>query len=540
MKQLPILAICYLIVTAAGLTACKKTLDEQAYSSVTQENYNYGEKDFYPLIGKAYAVARSMWGEQDYYMAQEASSDEIVMPANASGWDDGGIYKRMHLHTWNADQSQITNTWSKPYTGILNANQILELLNSGKVPVPAEVGKNTALAEMRVTRAFYYWLICDNFGDAPLDTTTSKELQPKASRKDIYNFIVREITQSIPNLPEDKNTLWYGRFNKWAAKALLANVYLNAKVYVNEEHWADCMAQCDDIINSGKYTLAPNFRDNFLTDNAGSPEIIFAIPFDEILGTNFYVYMYSWHAALRAKYNLQTTPYGAGSSKAIPQFIHTYDTSDTRLSDSWLMGLQYAADGVTPLVGSYDQSGKPLIFTDSLPDGLYTGEAEGYRMNKFEVKMGAKRDLSNDFPFFRYAQVLLMKAECQLRTGNAAGAAQLVTQVRQRAFKNNPAKATVTAGDLTRDSKYQWGYVQNYAITDRGNTTPVEFGGLYDELGWEFVWEGTRRRDMIRFGTYTTKTWLSHKPNGDYRAVFPIPQSVINSNPKLIQNAAYQ
>ncbi|RFM27826.1 RagB/SusD family nutrient uptake outer membrane protein [Deminuibacter soli] len=530
----------YILLAVATFTACKKTLDEQSYSAVTQENYQYTDKDYYPLIGKVYANLRSMWGEQDYYMAQEATTDEIVMPANASGWDDGGIYKRMHLHIWNADQSQITNTWSKPFAGILNANLIIELLSTGKVPVPADVNKNAALAEMRVARAFYYWLICDNFGDAPLDTTTSKELPSKVTRKEVYNFIVAEINNALPLLSEEKGTLYYGRFNKWAAKALLANVYLNAKVYTGEEHWNDCLTQCNDIINGGGYSLAPNFRDNFVTDNSGSPEIIFAIPFDEILGTNFYVYMYSWHAALRAKYDLQTTPYGAGSSKGIPQFINTYDTADGRLADTWLMGPQFAADGVTPLLGSYDLSGKPLVFANSMPDGLYTGEADGYRMNKFEVKMGAKRDLSNDFPFFRYAQVLLMKAECLLRTGNSGEAAALVTQVRTRNFKTELSRAAVTPADLLRDSRYSWGYVEHYQVTDKGNVTPVEFGGLYDELGWEFAWEGYRRRDMIRFGTFTGKSWLSHKPNGDYRSVFPIPQPVIDANPKMVQNPNYQ
>ncbi len=536
MKQLFVLYI----LAAGFLTGCKKALNEESYSSITQENYQYSAKDYFPLIGKVYANMRSMWGEQDFYMAQEASSDEVVMPANASGWDDGGIYKRMHLHTWNADQTQVTNTWVKPYTGILHANNVLSLLTSDKVPAPTGEDKKAAIAEMRVARAFYYWLICDNFGDAPLDTSTSKTLTQKINRKEIYQFIVNEINSAMPDLREEKSDKLYGRFNKWAAKALLANIYLNAQVYTGEAHWNDCLTQCNDIIASGKYNLAPNYRDNFVTNNNSSPEIIFAIPFDEILATGFYVEMYSWHAALRMKYNLQSTPYGAGSAKGIPQFIRTYDTADGRLAYTWLMGPQYAADGVTPLTGSYDLSGKPLLFTDSLPDGLYTGEAEGYRINKFEVKPGAKRDLSNDFPFFRYAQVLLMKAECLLRTGNSADAAALVTQIRTRNFKNNPAKATVTAADLTRDSRYNWGYVEKYNITDKGNTTPVAFGGLYDELGWEFAWEACRRRDMIRFGTFTSKSWLSHKPNGKYRAVFPIPQLIINANPKLTQNPDYQ
>ena len=111
--------------------------------------------------------------------------------------------------------------------------------------------------------------------------------------------------------------------------------------------------------------------------------------------------------------------------------------------------------------------------------------------------------------------------------------------MRQRAFKENPELAAVTDAELAGNSCYEYGYVEDYKIVDKGDTSPVEFGRLYDELGWEFAWEMHRRRDAIRFGVYTTKSWLSHKPQGDYRSVFPIPESVLTSNPKLEQNPNY-
>ncbi|WEK34415.1 MAG: RagB/SusD family nutrient uptake outer membrane protein [Candidatus Pseudobacter hemicellulosilyticus] len=531
------LTIC--ISTACLLSACSKQLDEQVYSDLTSQGYTFTEADYYGVTTKVYTGLRSLWGEQDFYMAQESTTDAIVMPANGSGWDDGGLYKRMHLHGWNAEQSHVRNTWNKLFQGILNANTIIQQLETDEVPVPAAVGKAAAIAEIKAVRAFYYWLICDNFGDAPLVSTVTQELPENASRRQLYDFIVSELTASIPALTEEKNGITYGKFNKWVAKTVLANVYLNAKVYVGEDHWTDCLAQCNDIIGSNKYTLATNYRDNFLTDNVSSPETIFAIPFDQTLATNFYVHMYSWHAALRNKFDMTTTPYGAGSAKGVPQFIDTYDPEDQRLPDSWLMGQQFASNGTTALLGSYDKSGQPLVFTNSMPDGLYTGEADGYRMNKFEVALGAMRDLSNDFPFFRYSEVLLMKAECLLRTGKADEAATIVSDLRVRNFRSAPVKATVTGAQLEGNSKYQYGYVENGVVVDPGNTAVVPFGGMLDELGWEFAWEGHRRRDMIRFGTYTSKSWLSHKPAGDYRAVFPIPQEAINTNPKLIQNPDY-
>ncbi len=222
----------------------------------------------------------------------------------------------------------------------------------------------------------------------------------------------------------------------------------------------------------------------------------------------------------------------------VTQFIDTYNEKDSRLADTWLMGQQLAADG-TPLYGTYDKMGEPLIYTKDIPSGNYTSELEGYRMNKFEVAENSYSSSNTDIPVFRYAEIMMMKAECLLRTGKS-GAGTLVTQVRQRAFKDNPELATVTDSQLAGNTCYQYGYVEDYKNVDRGNTDPIQFGRMYDdELGWEFAWEMHRRRDAIRFGIYTTKSWLSHKPEGDYRSVFPIPETVLTSNPNLEQNPNY-
>src|SRR5690606_16832479 len=214
--------------------------------------------------------------------------------------------------------------------------------------------------------------------------------------------------------------------------------------------------------------------------------------FDENKAGGFFVQQFSWHAALRDKRATQSTPWGSGSAMGVSQFIDTYDPSDKRLEDSWLMGQQYALNGTTVLKGSYDKAGQPLIFTKDLPDGLFTGESEGYRQNKFEVKVGARFDLSNDFPFFRYAQVLLIKAECLLRLGQSAEAVKLVNQVRARNFSDE-AKAKVTEENLLGNSKYQYGLIKDYKLVDKGNTEVIKYGGLLDELGWEFAWEAQRR-----------------------------------------------
>ena len=81
--------------------------------------------------------------------------------------------------------------------------------------------------------------------------------------------------------------------------------------------------------------------------------------------------------------------------------------------------------------------------------------------------------------------------------------------------------------------------MEDYKIVDKGDTTPIKYGRMLDELGWEFAWEFHTRRDLIRYGVYTTKSWLSHKPQGQYRTVFPIPLNAMKANPNLTQNEGY-
>lgn len=514
-------------------------LSETVYSELTEDGYRYTADEIYNVIGPVYENLRRLHHHKGYSMCQESTTDILVMPANASGWDDGGIYKKMHLHTWNSEAPQVQIMWAALYPGVLHANRIIEQLEEDVAPVPPNLSKESLIAEMKVARAFYYWLLIDNFGDIPFVTTTSQDLPSITARKEIYQSIVNDITTSLPQLSDENNKLMYGRFNKWAAKALLANLYLNAEVYTGISEWDKCISECSDIINSGKYELEQNFADCFVAHNENSVETIFAIPYDEIWGAGLHV-RYTFHASSRYKYNFNFTPWGAGSAKAVSQFIDTYDQDDSRLEDTWEHGPQFAADGITPLLCTYDKAGEQLNYSKDLPDGLYTAEDEGYRIKKFQPEMGAYTWLNNDVPFFRYAQVLMMKAECLLKKGLADDAATIVTLVRQRAFNNNPDKATVTGAQLTANSKYNYGYVENYNIVEKGDISSVEFGGFYDELGYEFACEWIRRRDMIRFGTYTTKNWLSHKPLGEKTKVFPIPQIVVDANSNLEQNPLYK
>lgn len=534
-KYISLITIVFLI----AFSGCDDNLSEEVFSDLTEQSFAWDQKKANSAIGAVYAELRNFYGFNQY-QALILSADDIVNPANASGWSDGGKYLRMHQHNWNSEQDNLSSIWFTFYRGALHANRIINQFEEDLIPPPEGFTKEAIIAEMKIARAYYYWYLMDNFGDVPLVVGKTETKSPsQTSRADIYKFIVDEINAAMPNLSEDNSIKMYGRFNKWAAKTLLANVYLNAEVYSGQTKWNECINECNDIINSGKYALELDYSNPFKAYNENSVEIIFAVPFDQINGHGNFMYLSSLHASSKKTFELKSTPWGAGSMKAVTQFLDVYDEGDLRLPKTWLMGPQFEMDGVTPLLCAYDKQGEPLVYTRDIKNGVYTPENEGYRWGKFEYENNADFYLNNDWPVFRYAQILLMKAECLLRTGQQNQAAQIVTQVRQRDF-DDALKAEVTGAELSGNTRIQYGYVEDYQIVDQGDASPVQYGRFLDELGAEFCTEGEyRRRDLIRFGIFTKKSWLSHRPNGNYRVIFPIPEIALAANPNLVQNPGY-
>lgn len=518
------------IMGVTGVISSCTDLDEEVFSEVLSTSFQPTERDIPAIIAPVYASFRGlMMGWQGYLDLQEEPADAIVTPARPNGWYDGGTYLRMHTHTWTPLQWQPRNTWLSAYRSITTANRILAQIEDGDIPI--ESGREALEAELKAARAFAYYLLLDNHGNVPIVTDfRDVELPEQRTRQEVYDFVVNELLEVIPLLSEDPSAT-YGQLNKWGAKALLAKVYLNAEVYTGTPQWEKCIEQCNDIINSGQYMLDPIYSDVFTYTNHNSNEIIFAVPYDEIYGTGNITHMKTLDPLSRFVYSMQAGPWGGNA--AVPQFIDTYDPQDTRLNDTWIMGPQTSAT-----------TGEVVIdYVKHLPSIEGTQSNQGFRIGKYKIKPGATGALDNDYPVFRYADVLLMKAESLLRTGRADEAAELVTQVRQRAFRNtDPAKAVVTGAELMMGSTYEYGYQDETGqILDGPGSggDDIQYGRMLDELGWEFAAEAHRRQDLIRFGVFTTKAWFNHMPSEPYKILFPIPEAELNTNPNLTQNPGY-
>jgi starch-binding outer membrane protein, SusD/RagB family len=534
------------LIFIALSAACTK-LKSTSYNQIIASEFVPASSDLPALAGAAYVDWRGLllqWNT--VYRAQEVSGDEMLTPARPNGWVDGGVYRRLHEHKWTTDDDVVINIWTRAYQGVTNCNRIIYQVQSGAIPVAA---KDTAslVSEMKLLRASYYWILCDIYGNVPIVDrfdVPAGYLPKQNTRKEVYDFIVNDLIANIPRVTSEVSTATYGKFNKWAGLTLLAKMYLNAEVYTGTSQWDKCKAVCDTIINfstnnSTKIDLEASQKSVFVTNNENSKEIIFALPFDSKYvneWNSFDVHMQTLQPENQKTYDLQSSPWGGVC--AVPQFINTFDPEDSRLHDNYISGQQYTAtgDSIFGTMGAY--VGKPLAYRNFLPGVDQSEEVDGYRLGKFEIAMKATNRLSNDWPLFRYADVLMMKAECLLRLGSADAAATIVTQVRQRAFKLNPAKAVVTGAQLLGGSSYDYG-LRNHLMSTFETGADIKYGRFLDELGWEFNQEARRRTDMIRFGVFTRKSWLSHMPNGDYRALFPIPKTEMDKNTNLRPNPGY-
>ena len=544
LKYITYTKIAVIAIFMIGISSCTD-LKDTSYNQVISSEFVPTSSDIPALTGAPYVDWRGLllqWNT--LYRAQEVSGDEMLTPARPNGWVDGGVYRRIHEHTWTTDDDIVINVWTRAYQGITNCNRIIYQVQTKSIPVAAK-DTTSLIAEMKLLRASYYWVLCDMYGNVPIVDRFDVPigyLPKQNTRKEVYNFIVNEILANANKVSSKNDQTTYGKFNKWAGLTLLAKMYLNAEVYSGTPAYDKCIAICDTIINAKgttKIDLESNQRNVFITENQNSKEIIFALPFDSKYVSDwnsFDVHMQTLEPENQATYNLESSPWGGVC--AVPQFISTFDLEDSRYQDNYIKGQQFKANGdsIFGTMGVF--TGKPLAYRNYLPGVDISDEVDGFRLGKFEIAMGATNRLSNDWPLFRYADVLMMKAESMLRTGDADGAAVLVSQVRQRNFKSNPAKAVVTGADLLKGSSFDYG-LRNHLVTTEEGGADIKYGRFLDELGWEFNQEARRRSDMIRFGVFTKKSWLSHSPNGDYRALYPIPRTEIAKNTNLVQNTGY-
>ena len=483
-----------------GMPACTN-LDEDLYDTIGEDNFFKTEEEFAAALGAAYAGLRDFaFQDTRFWNANEHSTDECIAPTRGADWGDGGRWIRLHQHTWGPDDADFNDAWNFLYRGVNTCNRLIYQFENFEGEI---ANRDAIFAELKVLRAFYYYWLMDMFGNVPLVTRFDVEdgfLPTQSTRVDVFNFVESEIKGNMDKLSDQKSTLTYGRMTQWVARAILARMYLNSGVYTGAERWQDCIDQCDAIINSGNFDLEQNYFSNFAVENESSAEAIFAIPYDKKFGPNLRFHMQSLHYKNQETYRLKQTPWNGFCTLA--EFYDTYDDQDVR-KNSWLLGQQYADNGA-----ELQDNGQPLIIVKEISSIENAARNEGARFKKFEYEKDIDLDMSNDFPVFRYSDVLLMKAESFLRLNKPNDALPLASMVHERAG------------------------LDPYGA--------IDLQELYRERGRELAWEVSRRQDMIRFGKWNDAwQFKDAMPGATHLNLFPIPQPQLDANTNLSQNDGY-
>ncbi len=510
-KMHKITLISVTLVLIGGIYSCTN-LDETVYDTIPADKFGKKPAEINAIIAPIYKTLKSLW-PGDIFLLSEQTGDMAITPTRIGGdWWDGGVHMDLKLHTWEARNLLINGSWNACMSGITTCNQVYATIEDSEMDAAL---KEQTLAEIRGIRAFWYYILTDYFGNAPLVADyESTELPGMSTRQQLYDFVITELNDIKDVLRDDVTGESYGKFTQGAAYTLLAKMYLNAEEWTGTPNWQGVIDAADKVM-SLDYVIESNWKTNFEVNNQVSKEIILPIAFGMADGGN--------HLHKRTLHYLDPIALGMtvgtwNGVSAQPDYVKQFDDADLRKEGSFLMGPMIdPATGNVLITGH----GRELIHTidfniipGTIREGMWgeVNQEEGARANKWVFEKGlSNSDQENDFAIFRLADVYLMKAEALLRLGqNNDEATRLINVIRQRGFGDNS---------------------HNY--------TSTTLNELYKERRLELAWECCNRQDMIRFGTFLNPGYLRPTASAPYRLLFPIPESAWETNNNLVQNPGY-
>jgi len=487
------------------LSGCADDLNEEFFGNLSPENYYQTEEEALSSVVGVYQRMSDVTNYGNSYRLLENGTDEFIIAGRTNGgWYDGGRHLEFTNHNVTPSNNVNNGAWQTVFGVIGAANAVIQSIEESP-----QAGNLTApIAEVRALRAYAYFYAMDFWGNVPIVTAAKidqSNLPMTNTRSEIFEFVESEMLIAVGDLPsvtEVNRSNYYPRLTKEAIYAALATLYLNAEVYTGTEHWNQANEMSNKVISSGAYILESNFIDNFTGDNDQSQELISSFSIDPAQNAGGNTYLRgALHPLHKLVYNLPFVP--ANGYNTFKEALDRYDVNDIRR--------QYILHGPQTYL-----NGDPLLYPDGsqlelipIQDPTASEDNEGFRVLKY-IPNGqwVGRNADNDIVLIRYADILLIKAEALFRTGNSIEALNLVNSVRER--------SEVEPLDV------------------------LTLQDIEDERSRELIWEGHRRRDMIRFGTYFTGTWKFHTTETpEFRGLYPIPDQQITANPNLSQNSGY-
>ncbi len=516
--------IFYTVLLFAGTlftTSCLDDLNQYPHTETTSADVYTSAANYKAVLGKLYvsfviAGQEKGGGDKDldsnfgydymrcYFNMQECGTDEVVYT-----WLGGEKMSGLTYLSWDANDAWVSDTYYRIYYTIALCNEFLRNATDGQIEKFSEseqVEIRHYRAEARFLRALAYYHALDLYRNIPLVTENDpvgSYLPPRYTATQMFEYLETELKDVDADLL-DRTECEYGRACKQAAYALLARLYLNAEVYTGTAHWTDCITCCNEILKAG-YTLEGDYAKLFNADNHNrTNEIIYAFPVDAT----------------------HTVSWGATTYIICGGVNNTSDTqvpADYGVSSGWG---NFRLRGELPDLFS-DGDGRGMFYTEGQTKTIdvVENQSNGYLPEKWTNLTDAGEAASNsndggvntDFPVFRLADVYLMLAEAVVRGGEGSSrstALGYVNDLRRRAFGND--SGNITDGQLTADF-------------------------ILDERARELYLECVRRTDLIRYGKFTTSSYLWQWKGGVMNGqavdnkynIYPIPSTELTANPNL-------
>ncbi len=530
----------FAILGTFSWTACTD-LSENVYHDITVDNFYNNKREVLQAVLRPYTHLQACiapTGQNAYYYLSELSADQLAWPQRGRHGYDGGDHIRMHYHKWTTQESRIRGAWDLFWTGIGFCNTAIGQLETVNYKALDMTKKKmeSLIAEVKVERAFYYMKAMDLWGNFPIVTKVGEPINPETrSRKEVFKFIEKELLENIPKLQLLSKQM-DGRITKAAGYAILSELYLNAEVWIGTPRWDDCIAACNKIISgdagafNGVMKLDENPAVTFGNQNRQSKESIWAFAFSRKGGFTF-----NWSGFFMGYSNmskaLDVGYTGWNAFCVVPSAFDQFQENDLRKENWFLFGPQYVYGTDIPILGTEEWADQPLVYVntirresegDTTSDGGMTEgeENSGARFNKY--KSGTLDDPNyweNEYIIYRLTEIYFNKAEAIMR--------------------KNGGKATQEAVDLINASRKRHFSDADWP-SEKYTTQTLTMDELLAERGREFIFEGKRREDLIRFGKFTTASWWDHEPMDDpNKKLFPIPHKQVAINPNLEQNPGY-
>ena len=551
-------------VGAAALCAPSCDLDEKFYSEVTPDTFFTSPESTYAVLCRPFTHWKWYIGADRWYL-QELTTDEMVCPKRGSDWYNSGEYYRLHYHTWSPDDRFVVNTYDGTTGGIsraLEAKSDLQGVDYNAIGLNDAV-KADHINQLNAITAYFYMRGLDYFGGMPIYYSVDDDLCARSTARETYAHIETLLKDAIPALSK-KTTLGAsedGYIKQAAAAALLAQLYFNAVAYIGEEHFDECAEICRDIIGGvyGTYELDKTWYGPHCFDNNTSPEVIWTVPSENSKVEWNWYFKYFYHYSAYEYFGIETAGYNGFmlTPSLDPQGRYytqwklgnpyqKFNDKDLRkkpyryLGSRKYEGMFLVGDQTNPnnpsqqCLGQKEYSGKVINLVDQVARFSEVGTkynsvaeltstmADGEENSGVRLVKAPQPNLDDkllrwnpDCPVIRLSEIYYMLAECELRAGDRKTAAGLINQVRGRNFEGGADPNPVTADNL---DEYR----------------------MLDEWMIEFLGEGRRRTDLIRWDKFVTESWWDHTPlNDKNKNLFPIPNSAISANNLIEQNPGY-